>query len=215
MTLTKHNIVDKTLQQVIPKRAKIVNKHGRVQKPPGQPPSILSVETDTKKERWHYPTEVNALSKDQKTEVIAAVVGQMVKVVFNYHYYEFEGQIYHQESGGPTGLTPSGPCSQILLDWVIKEMRAIAEKSVIIHFINPVSFSKLEIHLVKKYVDDLFSCTSIMKKGTEWDNNQKALVWSPTEESDQSTDEQTMFKEYAAMASNILSCLTLTWVTPC
>ena len=164
MTLTKHDIVDKKLQQVIPKRAKIVNKHGRVQKPPGKPPSILSVETDTKK-HWHYPTEVNALSKDQKTEVIAAVVGQMVKVVFNYHYYEFEGQIYHQESGGPTGLTPSGPCSRILLDWVIKEMKGIAEKSVILHVINPVSFSKLEIHLVKKYVNDLFSCICIKEKG--------------------------------------------------
>ena len=112
----KTNIVDQNLQQVIPKRAYIKTKNGQLRKPPGQPPTIATVEVDQKKERWRYPTPPEALSTDQKVDILASVLGKMVEVVFSYHYYEFDGKIYHQEGGGPTGLRPSGPASRILLD---------------------------------------------------------------------------------------------------
>ena len=112
LTLTPHEIVDQKLQQVVPKRMK--QKNGR--KAPGKPPTILTVEVDSMKERWHYPTPPSFLTPEQKTKILAAILGKMVQITFSYHYYEFDGKIYHQEGGCPTGLRPVGPISRILLD---------------------------------------------------------------------------------------------------
>ena len=96
-----------------------------------------------------------------------AMLGEIVKVVFNNHYYEFYGQIWHQEKGGPTGLRPSGPCSRILLDFWRKEISKIAEKQEALATLNPEIFPKLDIYILKKYVDDLFSAMEALPVGTE------------------------------------------------
>ena len=80
----------------------IKDKNGKLRKPPGSKPTIASVDTDEKRERWRYPTPPESLTDKQKKLIIATILGQMVTVVFYYHYYEFDGDIYHQVAGGPT-----------------------------------------------------------------------------------------------------------------
>ena len=104
-TLAPKDIVDQKLQQIIPKR--LGKKVKGV---------ILTVDQDSKVERWRYPTEPGKLDDTQKQRIMGAVIGVMVRTVFTTHFYEFDGKIYHQEKGGPTELRPSGPCSRILLD---------------------------------------------------------------------------------------------------
>ena len=63
------------------------------------PPTIATVETDETKERWYYPTPLNLLNQEQKKEIMATVISQMVKITFETHIYEWEGEIYSQEDG--------------------------------------------------------------------------------------------------------------------
>ena len=46
ITLTPHQIVDKKLQQLVPKRAMIKDKHGKIRKPPGTKPTIATPENN-------------------------------------------------------------------------------------------------------------------------------------------------------------------------
>ena len=80
---------------------------------------------------------------------MGAILGHVTKVVFSTHYYEFNGTIYHQVKGGPTGLRPTGPGSRILLDYWRCEVKQIEELSQALNTLNPINFEKLNVYLLK------------------------------------------------------------------
>ena len=59
------------------------------------------MEEDEKREHWWYPVDPNKLTKEQQKKVQAGVIQQMVKVIFQTHFYEWEGRLYRQILGGP------------------------------------------------------------------------------------------------------------------
>ena len=121
LTCTNKDKVDNKLQGIIPRRKS--NKN--------DPPTVLTSHTDEIVERWWYPTPPEKLTKEQKKLVMACVVEQMVRVVFNTHYYEWEGQFYKQIFGGPIGLRATGPVARILMDWWAEQIRDMEIKSQI------------------------------------------------------------------------------------
>ena len=145
----------KNLQKVRPKRLV----------PKNQKPTVLTAKTDEKKERWRYPTPPEKLDQDQKQRVMGGIIGKMVEVVFNTHYYEWNGKIYRQVGGCPAGLRPSGPISRTFMDDWLCEVLSLSETMKALSTINPVLFSPLTFHLLKKYVEDCLAASTSIKKG--------------------------------------------------
>ena len=81
LTLTPKEIVGQKLQQVMPKKL----AKG------GHKPSIKTVTTDQKKERWHYPTPPEKLDQHQKKALLAAVILKLAQVILEKHVYEWNG----------------------------------------------------------------------------------------------------------------------------
>ena len=96
-------------------------------------------------------------------------------------------------------------------------MLAIADKSETLHVLNPVMFSKLTIHELKKYVDDMFSVTNTLRNHTIWDPSLKTFTRSQEQESKESlTEKQVTFIAFAEMSSSVMAgSLNFTWDTPC
>ena len=103
----------------------------------------------------------------------------MTKLIFSSHLYEWEGQIYLQTTGGPTGLRSVGPISRCLMDKWIELVLKISQETLELHRINPVMFSKLEIELIIKYDDDCFSALTTLTTGTRWNPATRSLQWDP------------------------------------
>ena len=142
----------------------------------------------------------------------------MIKLVFRTHFYEWEGTLYRQTSGGPIGLRASGLIGEILMDfWAEKVLEAASvcnEK----HEENPVRFEPLRIHLLHKYVDDCFVAKQPLKLGTRWSGVDQAMVWNlETELEDRDNNvskEANSMEQFAKMASQMLGCLNFTYDVP-
>ena len=205
LTLSAHERVEQKLQQVMPKRLV----------PKNSPPTVLTAEVDEKRERWHYPTPPEKLDDQQKRKIMGAVIGKMVEIVFSTHYYEWNGKIYVQTGGCPTGLRPSGPVSRVLTEDWRDEMLELAEKMTSLAIINPVLFSPLTFHLLKKYVDDTISASNKLKEGVFWDPSTKCMMWNHEKaKSDNRDIESRTMEEIGTMASSIHGCLNFTWDSP-
>ena len=145
---------------------------------------------------------------------MAGVLGIQIGLTYDTHFYEFNGQIYKQGGGAPTGVTPVGPMSRIIMDKWVRQMREIEEKSNLLHTINPIQFEKWTIEMIKKYVDDVFYAGGEFRKGVKWDPTQKCLIWDPNKESEdkqenKTNDHRTM-EIVAQIASSIIKCLKFT-----
>ena len=85
------------------------------------------------------PCQPSKLTEDQKDDIMAEVLGQMVKATFETHMYEWDGNTYSQTEGCPTGLRVSGPISRMTMEkWVI-ELQKIEELSKALTMINPIN----------------------------------------------------------------------------
>ena len=209
LTCTNRDKVDNNLQDVIPRR---LRKHG-------SSPTVLTAEVDEKRERWWYPVTPGKLSLEQKRKVMASVVQQMVKITFATHFYEWEGQIYQQVRGGPIGLRATGPVSRILMDYWAEQVRSQVERCNTLADINPVRYQKVNLHFLKKYVDDCLVALDTMAPGVRWCQAEKAMVWSKEcEDADRKGGSEggkiVSMEEFAKMASSIVNCLKFTYDCP-
>ena len=137
----------------------------------------------------------------------------MMKCVFTTHIYEFNGQLYKQKEGGPTGLRASGPLSRILMDEWAKRMDELERRSQDLHVINPVLYEPMSVYLKTKYVDDVASAMDKFRKGTIWSPTQRAMIWDPDWVEDLDQECATM-REYTRAASSVFGCLNITWDSP-
>ena len=129
LTMSPIEIVDTKIQGLLPRK---LNKHKA---------TILSVETDEKEERGWYPTPISFLTQENKRKIVRCLLEQMTKLIFSTHLYEWQGQIYLQPTGGPTGIRSVGPISRCLMDKWIEFILKISLESLELHWINPVRFT--------------------------------------------------------------------------
>ena len=80
---------------------------------------------------------------------------------------------------------------------------------------NPTQFSKLEIHDIWKYVNDVCTASGTIPKGCKWSFEHKALLWSQDQFNgdNREPDARTM-EEMARISSSIFECLNFTWDCP-
>ena len=175
LTMTPHEKVDSKIQHMLPRRK--TNKN--------RPPSIKTVTTDEKVERWWFPTPLKQLTEHDKKTIVACIVQQLVKLVFDNHYYYWEGQIYRQAQGCPMGLEGSCPISRLVMDAWAEKLEERAEISQELHRINPVKYEPLTIYLLSKYVDDVLTGTETMKLGATYNKTDRVIEWSRDNESQQ------------------------------
>ena len=77
-----------------------------------------------------------------------------------------------------------------------------------------LKFCRLELYILKKYVDDLFLAGDSLKKGVCWNPEQKIFIWSQEqEENDNRTSAHRTLEEIGKMASDLVNCLRFTWDT--
>ena len=84
--------------------------------------------------------------------------------------------------------------------------------------INPVLYERLDIYLLKKYVDDCLVGTGGLRLGSRWCPNQRAVIWSRQQEKvDRVTgkdEEQVTMEVVSQMAGIILDFLNFTYDCP-
>ena len=92
-----------------------------------------------------------------------------------------------------------------------------AELSRALETLYPVTFSQVQFYMIDKYVDDVFTATSIIKKGYKWNFSTGALQWDPDTASatgDSTEDDARTLEEISKVSSSIFQCLNFTWDTP-
>ena len=111
--------VDAKLQGVLPRRK---NRQG------GKA-SVNSISVMTKDDlaKWWFPKHPEKFTNDEKKMILGCLVEQMVKEVFNSHFYYWNGDIYHQEGGAPMGLRSACPISRAMMDHWVTKVLAVAE----------------------------------------------------------------------------------------
>ena len=77
-------------------------------------------------------------------------------------------------------------------------MLAIADKSEKLHVLNPVIFSKLIVHELKKYADNVFSVTNTIRKSAILDQIPRIFTRRKEQESKESlAKNQITFRAFA------------------
>ena len=114
------------------------------------------------------PNPPEKISKNQKKQVLAAVISKLTEKVFETHFYRWDGKLYLQRQDCPTDFRPSGPVARVFLGKSVIEMLTIAKLSQTLSILNPNQFSKLEIHEIWKYVDDVSSTSWTIPITIQW-----------------------------------------------
>ena len=100
------------------------------------------------------------------------------------------------------------------MDYWVSEIRKLEDRSGTLAIINPVKYEEVNLHLLKKYVDDCIVAMDTLRAGTRWSKVEKAMVWSQ-ETQDLDTHQGKVrqvnsMEQVALMASDIVSCLKFT-----
>ena len=105
-------------------------------------------------------------------------------------------------------MKPVGQINRILRDWWREEIELLAEQTKQLAITNAAMFSRLEIHMLKENVDNTYSTTSRLRRGSQWD----PIIWNSekSEEPQDFTEDQLTVKMFAEIASGAVGCLKCT-----
>ena len=105
--------------------------------------------------------------------------------------------------------------ARLFMDFWVKGMLGKAELMQSLAKINPILYHRLNVHTLKKYVDDVFSGSNTIPKGFKWNWEQEAMQWDPdSAETDARNPNERTIEEISKMASSIFKCLRFTWDSP-
>ena len=98
--------------------------------------------------------------------MLGIMVGEMVKLCFEGHVYEFGGALYLQKKGGPIGLRLSGAVAAlVMIVWDGEVIRLVKE-------------NRMAMELLERYVDDGDVFMQVFEKGWRWEENVLDGNWS-------------------------------------
>ena len=101
---------------------------------------------------------------------------QLVRLIFSTHFYEWEGKLYRQVSGGPIGLRATGMVARVIMDFWVDQIYKRAEQCRLRNIEDPQKYVPVHIHALWKYVDDCVSVMSKIKLGSRWSKPDKAMI---------------------------------------
>ena len=116
------------------------------------------------KKQWFF-VKTNP-TKEQKKEMAGMVAEIGIRILWENYAFDFGGKTYLQKEGGPIGQRPTMAASRLVMNDFFWNYEKILETG------------KIEITLLKVYVDDERQASTVMKKGMRYDENSKKFSWS-------------------------------------
>ena len=111
---------------------------------------------DQKRERWNWYTVPDKYSNEDKKKVLKEVIRIMVETTFSHHHYKWGNKLFRQGKGGSIGLRATGSVSRCIMDvWIEELERKMTENG-------------MEVHMMRKYVDDVVLVTTKLKLGSRY-----------------------------------------------
>ena len=108
-------------------------------------------------------------SKVGKRKVLGKVLEVALRAPFKNHIYTYKNELFRQKRGGAIGLRLTGIVARIVMDrW--SRM-----------FLERLGQAEIDVHLLKKYVNDVNLCLAILEEGWYWErrgNQLPELVWT-------------------------------------
>ena len=112
--------------------------------------------------KWKF--KCSEPSPAQIKVMIANVISECVKVIFNSHFYSFKGKFYRSRNKGPIGLKASGAIARIILIWWdLQFMQLLSTLGVI-------------VFLYCRYVDDGNLAVKKIPKNVEYDKVSRQFI---------------------------------------
>ena len=92
--------------------------------------------------------------------ILGATIEIAIQALFKGFTYTFDGKIYHQQDGGPTGTRIAMAVGQLLMEWIMDKLRKI--------FSNSPSELEIKLFDLILYIDDGRTFCSTMPWGTRF-----------------------------------------------
>ena len=104
----------------------------------GMAPSVLTITTDQKKERWKWITMPDKYTETDRRKVMESVVQILIEATFSNHFYKWGENIYKQLEGGAIGLRATGSVARAIMGHILEEVKDIMVQN------------NMPVHLLKK-----------------------------------------------------------------
>ena len=153
-------------------------------------------------ERWLPPSRKPGVR--QKKRMIGVLVKSATRMVMKNHFYSFNNVIRKQKKGGAIGNTLTEKLGKLLMKRWGKIFRATLKKL------------KLEVELVKSFVDDVTKIAAALDPGVRFDESKMKMVkYEHLVEGDKnvSEDVRTM-EELKKIANTVFNCVQFTTDCP-
>ena len=102
-------------------------------------------------EQWVFPSV--SLTEEEKLLLIATVIEIACITMFQKHYYNFGGKVYHQEEGGPIGLRGTCAVARVTMQLFDGKWKTILDRWGIMTW------------LISRYMDDLRTMLAPIRRG--------------------------------------------------
>ena len=140
---------------------------------PGMNSEGLKSKEGSEESQWFYP---RSSPGEEVLKEIAGLVAEIgVRILWETYCYDFGGKTYLQKEGGPIGQRPTMAASRLVMQDFFEKYREILTEA------------GLKVFMMKVYVDDGRQVTTLLKKGSRYDKEEKKFKWSKEAESE---DEQ-------------------------
>ena len=115
-------------------------------------------------DQWIFKSK--EVTETQLLEIVGRCLEIAIRIIFGNFTYNFGGRIFLQEEGGPIGNRLTMACSRLVMqDWGEKYKELLENE-------------KVWITMLKIYVDDVRQISTVLEKGTRYDEEKKRMVWT-------------------------------------
>ena len=161
----------KSLWKILPYRRKV----GGVT--PGMASQGMTGKRGRIEDQWVF--KCKEVSREQMMEIVGRCAEIAIRVVFENFTYNFGGKIFLQRTGGPIGARLTMACSRVVMqDWGEEYHKILVG-------------SGLRVSLLRIYVDDVRQASTVLRRGTRYDEVKRQLVWTEdSEEEDELLSEK-------------------------
>ena len=129
---------------------------------PGMASKAMSGKGGDVEEQWVFKNK--EINEEQKREIVGRCIEIAIRVVFENFMYDFGGKTRLQKKGGPIGARLTMACSRIvMLSWGEQYLEILRE-------------AKLQVSLMKIYVDDVRQVTTPLRMGSRFSVEEKRMV---------------------------------------
>ena len=127
LNMDQEDIYRERLADIIPFR-RSTKDHNR--------PTVLTVDKDSKRERWKWSKPTKLYTPDDINRVLKKVIEIAALLTFHNHFYKCGGALYRQKYGGAIGLKATWSLARLLMEhWMEEYIQKLENLGVPIHFI--------------------------------------------------------------------------------